>query len=755
MTTTMDTTDSPRRTGSGADDRMSDRPIDLAVTGMTCAACVGRVERALQDVGGVDRASVNLTTGKARVWADDDVETTALVAAVRNSGYEAAPADKRRDDHAERNGSLREQRQAIILAFGLGLPIIVLHFLAHRLVSSLPGGHFWPHAIQLALLLMLFRSPAGAPILLSGIRSALHGVGTMDVLIAIGVLTAGISSAVGMFLPNGTAFIHYHAAAMILIFINVGRYLEARARSRTTDAVSELSRRVPTSARRVTPDGVETVPLDEIGVGDRVRVAEDEDVPVDGEIVDGSGTLDESTITGESAPVERAKGDRVFAGTRVTGGLLTLTATSPGTDTTVTRIIRAVEDAQAGKTEMQRLADRVAGVFVPIIVAVAVVTLVGWIIASGGAAGIAPGLRAAIAVLVVACPCALGLATPTAVAVATGEAARRGILVREPAALETAGLVDTLVFDKTGTLTTGEFGVTAIDTIGGITEDELLELAAAAETNASHGIATAIVAEAKSRSLRIADVDSFEPRVGMGVEATIADRRVVVGSRRFMEQSDIDVTPADHVIERTLNDGGAPVLVAVDGSIAGVIGVADKVRDGSAEAVRRLRSAGIDVAMVTGDGLRVAEAVAEKVGIDDITAEVTPLGKVEDVQRRQAAGRRVAFVGDGTNDAPALATADVGVAFAAGTDAANAAAGVSLVSDAVRLVSEVLRISRLSRRVIKQNLFWAFVYNVVAVPLAAFNVLPPAYAAAAMMMSSISVVLNALRLGRLVRRTPA
>jgi Cu+-exporting ATPase len=519
------------------------------------------------------------------------------------------------------------------------------------------------------------------------------------------------------------------------------------------DAVAELSRRVPTTARRVGADGVETVPLDEIVIGDRVRVAADEDVPVDGNVVVGGGTLDESTITGEATPVERVEGDRVFAGTRVTSGLLTIEASSAGSDTTVVRIIRAVEDAQAGKTNLQRLADRVAGVFVPTVVIVAALTLLGWVVASG-TSGLAPGLQAAIAVLVVACPCALGLATPTAVAVATGEAARRGILVRDPVALETAGRVDTVILDKTGTLTTGTFMVTGLRAVreSGIDETELLQLAAAAEANASHGIGRAIVEEARRRDLRVPEAVSFESRVGMGVEAAVAGRRILVGSRRFMERSDINASAAQDAVDAVCRAGGAPVLVAVDGRLVGVIGVADTVRPGAAEAVRRLRAAGLSVAMVTGDGRNVAEAVASDVGIDEVSAEVTPLGKVEAVQRLRDAGRRVAFVGDGTNDAPALATADVGIAFAAGTDAANAAAGVSLVSDAIRQVPAVLEISRLSRRTIKQNLFWAFVYNVVAIPLAAMNVLAPAYAAAAMMLSSISVVLNALRLGRLVRR---
>ncbi len=725
---------------------VSDTSVKLRIEGMTCGACVARIERALHAVDGVRRARVNLTTETATVdSAGAGVEM--LIAAVRAAGYDARRAQSAGRELTELESNqaadLQRQRQAMVQAIGLALPIIGLEWAGAVLQSGHAGGHVWWRILQGLLCAMLMLSPAGGPILAGGVRAIIHRAPNMDLLITLGVVAAFVSSAVSVVAP-GVDMYHFHAAAMILGFINVGKYLETRARREASSAVAALARRTPKTALRVRDGGVETIPVAQVAVGDRIRVPDDTVVPVDGTVCEGSAAVDQSMMTGESLPVTRAVGDAVLGGTVVCDGTITIVATSLGESSAIAAVLRAVEDAQAGKTGMQRIADRVAGVFVPVVVALAVLTLFGWGLAGEG---FAPGLKAMIAVLVIACPCAMGLATPTAVLVATGAAALRGILVRDAAALEAAGRIDFVMFDKTGTLTAGEPVVTSMVAMGEATDlSALWRLAGSAEQFSQHPLARAIVAEAKCHVVTLTDPTAFRSEPGRGVSATVDGRAVLVGGSTFLADRGVDVPRPDDAHRARMVEGQSTVWIAVDGEIGGWIGLADAVRDSAAAAVREMRRLGVEVAMVTGDATGTALAVASSLEIFAVDPEATPEDKSLFVRRKQASGARVAFVGDGINDAPALTAADVGIAFAAGTDIAKAAADITLMGDDLTQVPAAIRLARRSVRVIKQNLFWAFIYNVLAIPLAATGRVSPGIAAAAMMVSSITVVLNSLRL---------
>jgi Cu+-exporting ATPase len=741
---------------------------------MTCGGCVARVERALQSVDGVSRARVNLTTEVATVEAGDATPNRqALIEAVRRAGYDAdtfrsgdAATTGLDRTHSER---LRQQKQALGQAVAMAGPIMGLHWLAPILQSHDGGGHVWPHVIQALLCTLLLFSSAAAPILVGGLRAVLHRSPNMDLLISLGVCVAYVSGAVNL-LRGGPDAAEFDAAAMILTFINLGRYLELRAKHDASTAISALVRRMPATAQLVTPDGIQEARIERLKPGDKVRVAQDTVVPVDGTVVEGEGAVDESAVTGEAIPRHRRTGDPVVAGSIVREGLLTVEATRVGAESTMGRIIRAVEEAQSGKTRMQRIADRVAGVFVPIVIFLAAVTLVG----THGLAGSdwATAIQRAVAVLVIACPCAMGLATPTAVMVATGSAALDGILIRDAAALETAGRIDWMFLDKTGTLTTGL--PTVQDVIGvGLGADDLLRFAACAEQHSQHPLARAIVTEAKRRGLPLVDPSEFENRAGQGVRAKINSQTVHVGSVSYLEcvleplsptggegrvrglsdallrANRIGLDSIDEIVRRFAAAGQTVVLVAVDSRCVGAIGVADAVRPYAREAVAALNRLGVLTAMLTGDHPQTAAAVARAAGISEVHAAMTPEGKLAEIRRRQEAGACVGVVGDGINDAPALAAADVGITFGSATDVALGAADITVVHDRLDRLPTIITLARRSVRIIKQNLFWAFFYNLAAIPLAATGRVSPGIAAAAMMFSSISVALNSLRLRRL------
>ena len=724
--------------------------IRLRIEGMTCGSCVARVERALRAVPGVTQASVNLTTETATIEASDAAPSRASLAdAVRQAGYDAdtfREGDPTRSGLEQTNAArMREQRQALVQAIGIGLPIIALHWLAPTLRSSETGGQVWPTAIQALLCAVLLSSSAGAPILVGGLRALVHRAPNMDLLITLGVVAAFAAGVVTL-VTGASHASHFHTAAMILMVINVGRLIELRARRDASSAVSTLARRMPRTAQLVSTDGITSVPIGRVVVGDRIRVPPDTIVPVDGRIIDGEGTLDESAVTGESVPRFRKIDDDVAAGTLLVEGVLTIEATRVGSDSAIGRVIQMVEQAQTGKTRMQRIADRVAGVFVPIVIACALAALLGahfvqtvdW----------STAVMRAVAVLVIACPCAMGLATPTAVLVATGSAALGGILVRDASALEAAGRIDCMMLDKTGTLTSGRPAVSdvLVSDVASSEYDEakIIELAASAEQYSQHPLAQAIVAEALRRQLPLCEPANFESHPGRGLSAEQAGRRVVVGSAAYLRENAIDLDRVGDCLHGlgTSRLSRSAVFVAVDQVCVGVIHLTDQIRPEASAAIASVAALGITTEMVTGDHAGTANHVAAILSIRQVTAEATPETKLELVRQRRRAGRVVAFVGDGINDAPALTEADVGITFASATDVATSAADITIVHNDLCRLAVIVSLGRRSVRIIKQNLFWAFLYNVIAIPLAAVGKIPPGYAAAAMMASSI----NSLRL---------
>lgn len=749
---------------------------------MHCGGCVARVQSALARTPGVTDATVNLMTQTATVVGGSSLATAqALVDAIRGAGYDAEPIRRTRSASTAPVHSLataaHQQRQATVQAVGLALPIMALHWLGPTLQSDAHGGHVWPHALQGILCAVLLVSAGGAPILVAGLRSALHRTANMDLLVSLGVTVAFVAGVASLVLAEHETG-YFDAAAMILAFINVGRLMESRARRDASAAIESLARRMPATAQLVTADGVREVPSEMIVPGDHIHVAVDMVVPVDGRVVEGAAAVDESALTGESVPQRKSKGDTVFAGTLLCEGMVTAEATQIGMESALGRIIRAVEDAQAGKTPLQRLADQVAGVFVPIVLVLAAGTVgVTWAFGSG----IWPAVYRGIAVLVIACPCAMGLATPTAVMVATGAAARIGILVRDASALEALGRIAAIMLDKTGTLTTGapvvrevvvgdrsspSTGVArpavvrirlaeepGVETQAGKgaaqpTEQirEVFRLVAAVQRHSQHPLAKAIVRRATAWGLSLPDATLVESRPGLGVTGVVDGRNVFVGAAALLRELGVDCTPLDPEAERLAAAGQSVVWIAVAGQIAGLIGCSDTPRPHASDAIRELRALGLRVSMLSGDHPLAARALAEAIGIDDARAGMSPQSKADAVRECRDRGERVAFVGDGINDAPALAAGDAGITFASATDVALGAAAITIVQEDLRRLPAAVRLARRATRIIKQNLFWAFFYNLLAIPLAATGAVPPGLAAAAMMCSSISVVLNSLRL---------
>ena len=731
--------------------------LTLPVLGMTCASCVTRIERFLNKADGVGEAVVNLATERATVHYDPArIDRGGIVAAIEAAGYEvAAPpaagdtqaADVEQAAHAaERRVLLRDA----LLATGIGLAMMA--------VALWPGGVPWP--MERVNVWML--APAtvvqfvfGRRFLVAAAKGLRHGDLTMDTLVSLGTLAAyGYSLA--LTLAGSAAETYFDSAAVIIGLVLLGRWLEARAKGEAVGAVRALLGLRPTTAR-VLRDGREAdLPIAEVRVGDLVRVRPGERVAVDGVVVDGASAVDESMLTGESMPVDKGVGDQVIGATLNASGSFVMRAERVGRDTTLAQIARLVEQAQGSKAPIQRVVDQVTARFVPVVVVVAVAAFGLWMLL-GPDPRLPSALTAAVAVLIIACPCAMGLATPTAIMVGTGKGAEAGILIRDGAALEQAQRVSTVVLDKTGTITRGEPSVTALRPAAGTTEGELLRVAAAAERGSEHPLAEAIVRLAVERGVELPAASDFAAIPGGGVRATVEGRGVLVGSERLFAEQGVDPAPLGDDAKLAEEAGHTPVLVAVDGRSFGLIAVADTVKPGSAEAVRRLRAAGLEVWMITGDRAAVAHAIGAEVGIgpDRILAEVRPEEKASRVAALQAAGAVVAMVGDGINDAPALAQADLGVAIGTGADVAVEASAITLVGDDLRSVPAAIRLSRATMRTIRQNLGWAFGYNLVLIPVAAGALFPltgwllsPALAAGAMALSSVSVVTNSLRLRR-------
>jgi P-type Cu+ transporter len=732
------------------------------ITGMTCASCVRRVEKALKRVEGVDDASVNLATEKATVVFDPTlVEIGSLSAAVEKAGYGISPVESTETkSHAgstlsdplaeERAREIADLRGKWMVSLAIGLAMMALMYLPVHLDMEI-----WsPVLLVLATVVQVW---AGSIFYRAAWAAGRHGGTNMNTLVAVGTSVAYGYSAFVTLWPGLAArwglpaHLYFETSVIIVALILMGRWLEARAKGQTSAAIAALMGLQPRTAR-VIRDGVERdVPIESVQVGDEIRVRPGEKIPVDGVVVEGRSSVDESMLTGESLPVEKQAGDWVIGATLNASGSFVFRATRVGRDTALAQIVRMVEEAQGSKAPIQRLADEVASYFVPAVLLLAAATFVGWFLL-GPEPRLSFAIQTAIAVLIIACPCSLGLATPTAIMVGTGKAAELGVLIRGGEALEQARRIDTIVLDKTGTLTHGLPSVTAVQTIG-MSEFELLSMAAGAEVGSEHPLGQAIVKRAKELGLPLPRASDFVALGGLGVSAAVEGSTLLIGNHALMIEHNIDVSPIDGEAERIARSGATPIFVARDGTLSGVVGVADTLKPESADAVSQLQALGLDVLMLTGDNRVTAEAIARQAGITDILAEVLPHEKAERVSELQRAGRVVAMVGDGVNDAPALVQADLGIAIGTGADVAMAASDITLVGSDLRGIVSAVALSRKTVGVIKQGLFWAFAYNVVLIPVAmgalypAFGVLlNPVLAAAAMAMSSVSVVTNALRL---------
>ena len=739
---------------------MATQRLDLPITGMHCAACAGRIEDALQSLVGVWQAQVNFATEKAAVHFDSAaLDGLAIRSKIEEIGYGVLavdPDDPMDLERLARTAEIHDLSTKLLVSLALGLPVML---------GSMPGLFPWaPIWLRQPVVLLTLATPVQFWVGWSFYQATWAAMkqrsADMSTLVVLGTSAAYAYSAAVTFLPQvftdlgvGT-HVYFDTAVMILALIVLGRLLEARARGQTSDAIRKLMGLQARTARVWLDGDTVDIPVANVAIGDLVLVRPGEKVPVDGDITEGGSTLDESMLTGESLPQDKTVGDAVFGGTLNKTGSFTMRSERVGRDTVLAQIVKLVEDAQGSKAPIQRLADRVARVFVPAVLAIAVLTFAAWLV-WGPAPVIAFALLNFVAVLIIACPCALGLATPTAIRVGTGKGAELGILFKSGPALENAHRLQTVVLDKTGTLTLGQPSVTDVATHNGFTESEVLQLAASTEQASEHPVAQAIVAAARAGHLELKPASNAKALPGRGMTAMVGFHSVLIGNQALMRDADIPLGKLHEIADRLAGDGKTPLFVALNNRAAGIIAVADTLKSHAREAVASLRQLGLDVLMLTGDHRGSAEAVARQVGIDTILAEVLPDQKAAQVKQLQSQGRRVAVVGDGINDAPALAQADVGIAIGTGTDVALAAADVTLIAGDLRGVATAMQLSRRTMRTIRQNLFWAFIYNLLGIPVAAGILYPilgvslnPALAAGAMALSSVSVVCNSLLLSR-------
>jgi Cu+-exporting ATPase len=735
--------------------------LELAITGMTCANCVATMERTLNTkVPGVLEANVNFATEKATVrYVPGAVSRAEMVAAIERAGYGVVTGESEDQPYdAEKLAREKEVReQTSMLRVGL-LFTIPLFLLSMGRDFSLLGQ--WSHAPWVNYLFWALATPVqiytGWDYYVGGIKSLRNRSANMDVLVALGSSVAYLYSVV-ILVGFLSGHVYFETAAAIITLIKVGKLLEARAKGKTSEAIKSLMGLQPKTAR-VERDGLEMdIPTDQVVVGDLVIVRPGERIPVDGTIVSGRSSVDESMLTGESLPVDKMIGDSIIGATINKQGLLKFEATKVGRETALAQIIRLVEEAQGSKAPIQALADRVAAFFVPFVIGIAALTFLVWILSG---AGFTASLVRLVAVLVIACPCALGLATPTAIVVGTGIGANHGILFKSSGALQRAHELDTLVLDKTGTITRGEPAVTDIVVANGWTQETALQLAASAERGSEHPLGEAIVQAAREKGLALDEPESFRAIAGHGIDAVVNGHSLRIGNRRLMQNESVVLTEFLETAEDFQNQGKTVMWLAVDGEAVAVIGVADTLKDGSREAIKRLIDLGLEVVMMTGDNEATARTIASSVGVVRVLAEVLPADKAGNIANLQREGRTVGMVGDGINDAPALAQADVGIAIGTGADVAMETAGITLISGDLRGVPRAIALSQATMRTIKQNLFWAFGYNVLLIPVAAgvlalFSDLPvylrelhPVAAAFAMAFSSVSVVSNSLLLRR-------
>ncbi len=737
---------------------------ELLIEGMTCASCVGRVERALKAVPGVQSASVNLATERASVQGSAD--RAALLAAVSKAGYSASVVEdsgSSEDQQAQRHADeLRVLKRDLWLAAALTLPVFVLEMGAHLvpafhhvIAASLGTRNSWLLQFVLTTLVLVF---PGRRFYQKGIPALLRAAPDMNSLVAVGTLAAYGFSLVATFLPRllpaGTVNVYYEAAAVIVTLILLGRVLEAKAKGRTSEAIKRLLKLQAKTARVRREGTVVELPLAQIASGDVIEVRPGERIAVDGEVIDGDSYVDESMISGEPVPVQKAPGSSVIGGTVNQTGALGVRATAVGGATVLAQIIRLVEQAQSAKLPIQTLVDRITLWFVPIVMGLAALTFVVWLL-FGPDPALTFGLVNAVAVLIIACPCAMGLATPTSIMVGTGRGAELGVLFRKGEALQLLKEAQVVAVDKTGTLTEGRPVLTDLQLATGFQRSEVLARVAAVEDRSEHPIARAIVTAAQQENLPLPAVAVFESVTGYGVRADVEGVRVEVGADRFMQKLGLDVAMFADVAQRLGEEGKSPLYAALDGRLAAIIAVSDPIKSDTRAAIARLHGLGLKVAMITGDNRRTADAIARQLGIDEVVAEVLPEGKVDAVRRLKAAHGQLAYVGDGINDAPALAEADVGLAIGTGTDVAIEAADVVLMSGSLQGVPNAIALSKATMGNIRQNLFWAFAYNTALIPVAAGVLYPlwgillsPVFAAGAMALSSVFVLGNALRLKR-------
>jgi len=781
-----------------------DARVDLPLTGMTCASCANTIERALGKAPGVSKASVNFATKTATVRYDAAATSPQkLVGLVKGTGYDAVLPESSSGSHAGHasampgmsaaehaamtaghsmaKGGLAEDHSAhmhvnadeqtvllrkVIVGAVLSLPVLVIA-MSHGKIAFL--NQPWINWLQLAL-----TTPVvvwcGSQFYRMAWMGLKHFRANMDSLVALGTGTAFLYSIAATVWPgffaaaHGTKMggmtmvpVYYEAAAVIIVLVLLGKLFEARATGNTSAAIRRLIG-LQAKTARVVRDGEELdIPVEQVIVGDTVIVRPGEKIPVDGNVESGDSSIDESMLTGESVPVEKKAGDAVFGATINTTGALTFRATKVGKDTALQQIVRLVQEAQGNKAPIARLADTISGYFTPAVLGIALITFVVWYFAAPVDSRLSMALLTFVSVLIIACPCALGLATPTAIMVGTGRGAEHGILIKGGEALEIAHKITAIILDKTGTITAGKPALTDVRALAGVTETDLVRLAASAERRSEHPLAAAIVEGAKARGLTLAEPSAFKAVVGHGIEATVEGRAVLIGKRALLTERGIDTSALDTLSGELAAAGKTPMYAAIDGKPAGLIAVADRVKPESKEAIAQMQKMGLRVAMITGDNVKTAAAVAKEVGIapDMVFAEVLPGNKAEHVKILQAQGFVVGMVGDGINDAPALAQADIGIAMGTGTDVAIEASDITLIRGDLRSVPEAIALSRATMRTIKQNLFWAFIYNIVGIPIAAGVLFPftgwllsPIIASAAMAFSSVSVVMNSLRLRR-------
>ncbi|TAL77169.1 MAG: copper-translocating P-type ATPase [Beijerinckiaceae bacterium] len=745
--------------------------VTFQIEGMTCASCVSRVERALKKQPGVIAANVNLATERANVsYLADAVSPEALEQAVARVGYAAKRLDAATEPSADRRGAeTKALTRSLAIALIFTVPLVFLAMLPD-LFMPLQGllnqklGLQNLRIIECALATIVLFGP-GWRFFTSGVPALLHGAPDMNALVALGSFAAWSYSVVATFAPElfpaGTAHVYFEAAGVIVTLILLGRVLEARAKGRAGAAIQHLIGLTPKTALLLRNSETVEVSLTTIVPGDLVLIRPGERVPLDGQVIEGASFVDQSMLTGEPEPVRKGIGEDVVGGTLNTSGSLTIKVTKTGADSVLAHIIEMVEQAQGAKLPIQALADKVTAWFVPAVIGIALATFLVWLI-FGPQPSFTYALINMVAVLIIACPCAMGLATPVSIMVATGRAAELGILFRQGAALQSLRDVSVIAFDKTGTLTKGRPELTDFFVAPGFEKDEVLALAASAEAQSEHPIGKAIVAAAKARKLETQKVESFEALAGFGINATISARKIAIGADRFMAKLGIDVASFAEDAQRLAQEGKSPLFAAIDNRLAGAFAVADPLKPSAAKAIAALKAQGLTCAMVSGDRQATAEAIARKLGIEKVVADVLPEGKLAAVESLRAGGRKLAFVGDGINDAPALAAADVGIAVGTGTDIAIESADVVLMSGELDTVTAAVALSHATLRNIGQNLFWAFGYNVVLIPVAA-GVLYPAFGillspmlgAGAMAFSSVFVVTNALRLKRFRVKKPS